>query len=111
LVLVSAGLGLAALSAANVTSLAPVAYAAAGLVFAPIFPTTLAWIERVFPQRSERIVPVALALANVGPVGTTAVLGFAVARTGPDVVPTVLAIVAGGLLAVVAALWWGTLRD
>jgi len=111
LVLVSAGLGLAALLAANATALAPVAYAAAGLVFAPIFPTTLAWIERVFPQRSERIVPVALALANIGPVGTTAVLGFAVARTGPEVVPTVLAIVAGGLLAVVTALWWGTRRD
>jgi fucose permease len=111
LVLLASGLGLVALAAANVPALAPVAYAAAGLAFAPVFPTTLAWIERVFPQRSERIVPFALAVANAGPMGTTAVMGLAVARVGPGAVPAVLSLVAAALLAVVASLWWATRRS
>ena len=105
LVLFSTGAGLAALSAAHLISFAPVAYALAGLAFAPVFPTTLAWIERVFPRRSERIVPIALAVANVGPVAGTAAIGAWVARSGPDVIPTALSGIAAALLLVVALLW------
>lgn len=105
LVLVSTAAGLAALSAAHVTSFAPVAYALAGLALAPVFPTTLAWIERVFPRRSERIVPLALAVANVGPVVGTAAIGAWVARSGPTVIPTALSGIVAGLLVVVALLW------
>jgi fucose permease len=111
LVLLASAFGLVALAAANATALAPVAYAAAGLAFAPVFPTTLAWIERVFPQRSERIVPFALAVANAGPMATTAAMGLAVARVGPGAVPAVLSLVAAALLAVVASLWWATRRS
>ncbi|MDZ7708566.1 MAG: MFS transporter [Trueperaceae bacterium] len=105
LVLLSSGAGLAALTAAHVTSFAPVAYALAGLTLAPVFPTTLAWIERVFPRRSERIVPLALAVANVGPVAGTAAIGAWVAHSGPGVIPTALSGVAACLLVVVALLW------
>ena len=108
LVLLATATGLAALSAAHVTGFAPVAYALAGLAFAPVFPTTLAWIERVFPRRSERIVPLALAFANVGPVAGTAAIGAWVARSGPDVIPTALSGIAAVLLVVVASLWWRT---
>ncbi|MFO7949904.1 MAG: MFS transporter [Candidatus Fermentibacteraceae bacterium] len=105
LVLLSTAAGLVALATAHVTSFAPVAYAAAGLALAPVFPTTLAWIERVFPRRSERIVPLALAVANVGPVAGTAAIGAWVARSGPSVIPTALSGIAAGLLVVVALLW------
>lgn len=108
LVLLSSASGLAALSAAHVTAFAPVAYALAGLALAPVFPTTLAWIERVFPRRSERIVPLALAVANVGPVAGTAAIGAWVARAGPSVIPTALSGIAGCLLVVVALLWMRT---
>lgn len=108
LILAATALGFVALLAAHATSVAPVAYAVAGFAFAPIFPTSLAWIERVFPRRSERVVPIALAVANVGPVTTTAVIGAWVARAGPEVVPTALSAVVAILLLVIAALWWGT---
>lgn len=105
LVLLSTAAGLAALSAAHVTAFAPFAYALAGLALAPVFPTTLAWIERVFPRRSERIVPLALAVANVGPVAGTAAIGAWVASSGPSVIPTALSGIVAGLLVVVALLW------
>lgn len=110
LVLIASAAGLAALATAHVTTLAPAAYALAGLAFAPVFPTTLAWIERVFPRRSERIVPIALATANVGPVAATAAIGAWVARSGPHVVPTALSAIAAALVAVVAILAWRTRR-
>lgn len=110
LVLVSVAVALVALLFAHVLRLAPVAYAAVGLAFAPVFPTTLAWIERVFPLRSERVVPIALAAANLGPVAATAAIGAWVAAAGPSVVPTALSIIVALLLLVVAFLWHGT-RD
>lgn len=110
LVLASTGLGGVALACTHATQVAPIAYAAAGLALAPVFPTTLAWIERVFPRRSERIVPIALAFANIGPVGATAAIGAWVARSGPSVIPTALTTITALLLVVVAALWRGTRR-
>jgi len=99
-----------ALAATHATQVAPAAYALAGFAFAPVFPTTLAWIERVFPERSERIVPIALAVANAGPVAATAVIGAWVGRTGPGAIPSALSGIAGLLLLVVAVLWWRTRR-
>ncbi len=110
LVLASASAGLAALAVAHATALAPAAYALAGLALAPVFPTTLAWIERVFPRRSERIVPIALAAANAGPVAATAAIGAWVSRAGPQVIPTALSAIAATLVAVVAILAWRTRR-
>ena len=103
-------LGLAGLLAAHVTAFAPIAYTVVGLAFAPIFPTGLAWVQRVFPRRSERIVPIVLAVANLGPVATTGVVGALVAWRGPQVIPTALSGVAAMLLATVVALWWSTRR-
>lgn len=110
LVLGASVAGLAALAAAHGTAFAPLAYVLAGLAFAPVFPTTLAWIERVFPERSERVVPIALAFANAGPVGATAVIGGWVGRAGPQVVPSALTGMAGLLVVVVALQWWLTRR-
>ena len=94
LVLGASTAGLAALATAHVTPFAPAAYVLAGLAFAPVFPTSLAWIERVFPDRSERVVPIALAFANAGPVGATAVIGAWVGRAGPQAVPSALTAIA-----------------
>lgn len=110
LVLGASAAGLAALAATHLTPFAPFAYALAGFAFAPVFPTTLAWIERVFPARSERIVPIALAVANAGPVAATAFIGSWVGLAGPQVIPSALSGIAGLLLVVVAALWWLTRR-
>lgn len=108
LILVVTAAALAALLAAHVTALAPYAYALAGLAFAPIFPTGLAWLQRVFPLRSERIVPVVLAAANLGPVVTTGAIGALVAWGGPSLVPTALSGIVALLLLVVLSLWWAT---
>ena len=110
LVLASVAVGFAALLAAHVTPFAPVAYTAAGLAFAPVFPTGLAWIQRVFPRRSERVVPIVFAVANLGPVATTGVIGASVAWGGPGVVPTALSGIVALLLATTAWLWWSTRR-
>ncbi|MEX2536272.1 MAG: MFS transporter [Trueperaceae bacterium] len=110
LVLVVTTVALAALFAAHVTALAPFAYALAGLAFAPVFPTGLAWLQRVFPRRSERVVPIVLAAANLGPVVTTGAIGALVAWGGPGLVPTALSGIATLLLVMVVSLWWVT-RD
>lgn len=111
LVLASSAVSLVLLIATHATPLAPFAYVAVGLTFAPVFPTTLAWIERVFPARSERIVPFALGAAGFGPVIATAVIGRWADASGPSVVPTALSALGGLLLVVVAAMWWITRRD
>ena len=108
LVLIAVTIALAALLAAHVTSMAPFAYALAGLAFAPVFPTGLAWVQRVFPRRSERVVPIVLAGANLGPVITTGAIGALVAWGGHGLVPTALSGIAAALLAVVVSLWWAT---
>lgn len=108
LVLGAAALALAGLAAAHVAPLAPFAYAVTGLAFAPIFPTGIAWLQRVFPQRSEQVAPVVVAAANLGPVATAGAIGTGVALYGPQVVPTLLSGVVGLLLLVILVLWWGT---
>lgn len=110
LVLGASAAGLAALATAHVPAFAPAAYVLAGLAFAPVFPTALAWIERVFPERSERVVPLALAFANAGPVAATAIIGAWVGRAGPQAVPSALTAIAGVLLLAVAVQWWLTRR-
>lgn len=107
-VLVSAGLSTLGLAATHVQAIAPAAYALTGLLFAPIFPTGLAWIARVFPARSERIVPFALALAALGPVATTGVIGAWADAAGTTVIPTALTLIAAALFVVAAGLAYAT---
>lgn len=110
LVLGSACLGFAGLGLAHVVAIAPVAYAVVGLTFAPIFPTGLAWLQRVFPRRAEQVAPLVVASANLGPVATASVIGAAVSAFGSEVIPSLLAVLAGALVAVTLALWRGTGR-
>lgn len=93
---------------AGIGVLAPFAYAVVGFAFAPIFPTTLAWLQQVFPQRAEQLTPIAIAGANLGPVLSAPAIGWAVARAGVGRVPVVLGMLVLALVAVVAVLWRGT---
>lgn len=108
LVLTATALGLLGAWVAGLPGAAAVAYAVVGFAFGPIFPTALAWLQDVFPKRSEQIVPIVFASANLGPVLSAPAIGWAVARTGPQSIPLVLAVAVLLLAVVVAALWRGT---
>lgn len=70
--------------------LAPAGYIVMGLAFAPVFPTTLVWIQQVLPGRSETMIPITMAAANLGPVLTSPLIGLGVTRAGSDFVPVAL---------------------
>ena len=108
LVLGSSVLAVAAAVVAHSVPAAPYAYALVGLAFAPIFPTGLVWLERVFPRRAEQIAPVAVAAANLGPVATAPLIGLTVEAASPSIIPTDLAILCGLLAGVVGWLWLRT---
>lgn len=110
-VLACTGVALAGLGAAHVPSLAPFAYPLVGLAFAPIFPTGLAWLQRVFPRRAELVGSAVLAAATLGPVATSGAIGWTVERYGTGTVPTQLAVIVAGLLVVVTLLWRATRND
>ena len=110
MVLGATTLAFAALLVTHHAPLAPYAYPLVGLAFAPIFPTGLAWLQRVFPRRGETIASAVLAAATLGPVATSGAIGWVVERGGPDWIPTLLAGTVGLLWLVVAALWRSTRR-
>jgi fucose permease len=99
-VLTASILSLVALSLTHISGLAPVAYAAAGFLMAPIFPTTLAWIAAVFPSRSERVIPYTFAIGTFGPIASTATIGAWAAAAGTDVIPTALTLLVGVLVVI-----------
>ncbi|MEJ2287028.1 MAG: MFS transporter [Deinococcales bacterium] len=98
-------LALGAAWLANATQVAPLAYALVGFAFAPIFPTALAWLQQVFPQRSEQITPVVIAVASLGPVLTAPAIGWAVAWSGTARIPMVLGSLVLALCLVIAMMW------
>lgn len=108
LVLGASAVALAAAVVAHWVPAAPWAYAVVGLAFAPIFPTTLVWLERVFPQRAEQIAPIAVAAANLGPVTTAPLIGLSVEATSRSVIPTDIALLCGLLAGVIAFMWLRT---
>lgn len=108
LVLGATLLALAGAWAAGLPGLAAVAYAVVGFAFAPIFPTTLAWLQEVFPKRGEQIVPIVFAGANLGPVLTAPAIGWAVAMAGSDRIPLILALLVSAVTVVVVLLWRST---
>lgn len=108
MVLGAAVLALAGSWVAGLPAVAPVAYALVGFAFAPIFPTTLAWLQRVFPQRAEQVTPIVIAAASLGPVVSAPAIGWAVARAGTERVPGILGLLVLGLTIAVAVLWRGT---
>ena len=101
-------LALAGAWAAGLPGFAAAAYAVVGFAFAPIFPTSLAWLQEVFPRRSEQIVPIVFAGANLGPVLSAPAIGWAVAMTGSDRIPLILALLVSAVAIVVVLLWRAT---
>lgn len=108
LVLGATLLALAGAWAAGLPGFAAAAYAVVGFAFAPIFPTSLAWLQEVFPRRSEQIVPIVFAGANLGPVLSAPAIGWAVAMTGSDRIPLILALLVSAVAIVVVLLWRAT---
>lgn len=93
LVLGSMLLGLAGVALAHVPQLAPWAYMLAGFAFAPVFPTSLAWLQQALPGRMETFMPFVMAAANLGPVLTAPLIGWSVTLMGSGFVPTSLTII------------------
>jgi FHS family glucose/mannose:H+ symporter-like MFS transporter len=100
----SSALALVAALATNIVPVAPAAYAAMGLAFAPIFPSVLAWLHETYPRRAEQMAPIALAGATLGPVVTSPLIGLIVSSEGPQVVPHALSALVAALLLVSGAL-------
>ncbi len=108
LVLASSILALIAILLAQIVPLAPYAYALVGLAFAPIFPTGLAWIQRVFPDRAELVIPIVIAAANLAPVPTARPIGMVVAGTSSEAIPIIMAVAILLLVVTAGVLWWRT---
>lgn len=89
---------------------APLAFVLVGLGLSPIFPTALAWLTEVFPERAEQVTPVVVAAANLGPALSAPVIGRIVQVEGVRVIPTALSGLALVLLVIVAWLWGQTRR-
>ena len=106
--LASSILALIAILLAQIVPLAPYAYALVGLAFAPIFPTGLAWIQRVFPDRAELVIPIVIAAANLAPVPTARPIGMVVAGTSSEAIPIIMAVAILLLVVTAGVLWWRT---
>ncbi|MBB6097070.1 fucose permease [Deinobacterium chartae] len=105
LVLGSALFGCVGLALTHLSGIAPLGYVVAGLCFAPIFPTSLAWFGRVLPE-GGRWGSVVIACGSMGGVVFPPLIGTLVRAEGPLVIPTVLTALALLLCLVVAALSW-----
>ncbi len=89
---------------AHAPAVALAGYALVGLGLAPVFPTTVVWIDRHFGERADRVAPWILAAGNLGPVVGAPAVGLAVAFAGPTVVPSALALALVALGGVVLAI-------
>ncbi len=108
LVLGSAVLAFVGILLTFLIPVAPYAYVLVGLALAPVFPTGISWLQEVFPERAEQIVPVVVAVANLGPVAGSWLIGAVVARGSSDAVPAVLSGLVLSLLVVAATVWTQT---
>jgi len=104
LILGGMALTLVGVGLAHLPAVALVGYALVGLGLAPVFPTTVVWIDRHFGERADRVAPWILAAGNLGPVVGAPAVGVAVALGGPDVVPSALALALVALGGVVVAI-------
>ncbi len=110
LVLGATSVALVGLLLAHLPGLAVAGYVLAGFGLAPVFPTTIAWLQWRFGERGEQVTPLVLAAGNLGPVLGAPAVGVAVAATSPDAIPSVLAGVGALLVAGVALTWWSARR-
>jgi fucose permease len=108
LVLAATALAVAGAVLTHATPLAPVGYIIMGLAFAPVFPTSLVWLQQVFPARTEQVTPVVMSVANLGAVVSAPAIGLAVNNYGGDVIPTALSLITILLLGTVALLFFRT---
>ncbi len=99
-------LALLGLSLAQLPALALVGYVIAGLGLAPVYPTTIAWLQWRFGDRGEQVTPLVIASGNLGPVFGAPAVGMVVAASSPEAVPSVLSALAALLLLSVAVTWW-----
>ncbi len=106
LVLGGSLVALVGLLVAQLPALSLVGYVVAGLGLAPVYPTTIAWLQWRFGERSEQFTPLVMASGNFGPVLGAPLVGVAVAASSTEAVPSVLAGFAALMLASVALLWW-----
>jgi fucose permease len=102
IVLTSIGAGIVTVGLATIPGLAPVAYAATGLVIGPIYPTGLAWLARSTPGRPTPAVYL-VAAATVGGAVFPPVVGLAIQAFGVAVTPLVLTFFAIGSAAAFGA--------
>jgi MFS transporter, FHS family, glucose/mannose:H+ symporter len=93
MVLIGSGLATVALLAASISAVAPLAYIAAGLALAPIFPTGIVWLARLRPG-DARATAWLYPAASIGGVVGPGVIGLVIAAFGVQFAPLVLAIVA-----------------
>lgn len=93
----------ASVSLTYIPSFAPFAYILVGLFIAPIFANGLAWLAQLRPKQADQLIPLAMAAASLGPVGTTPLIAAAVAGYGVHVIPTAILLCAVGMFA--ATLW------
>jgi MFS transporter, FHS family, glucose/mannose:H+ symporter len=90
-----------ALVLAQIPSLATPAFVAAGLFFAPVFPTGLVWINREYSSVAAS--SVFLVSGSVGALLIAPLLGVFKQSFGAPVIPIVLAVCA--FLALISSLW------
>lgn len=93
IVLVAAALATVGLVLANIDAIAPVAYVAAGLAMAPIFPTGIVWLAKLRPGDS-RATSWLYPAASIGGTFGPGLIGVVIAGAGVAWTPVVLAAVA-----------------
>jgi MFS transporter, FHS family, glucose/mannose:H+ symporter len=102
IVLIGSGLATLALLAASVGPLAPLAYVAAGLALAPIFPTGIVWLARLQPGDS-RATSWLYPAVSLGGIAGPGAIGLVIEGFGLSWTPRVLALVG---IAMTAAFWF-----
>ena len=90
---------IATLLLAAIPGIAPIAYAATGLVIAPIYPTGFAWLAKVTPGRRTPAVYL-VGSAVLGEAIFPPIVGVAIQDFGAAVTPIALAVIAVGTAAV-----------
>jgi MFS transporter, FHS family, glucose/mannose:H+ symporter len=100
--------GILGILLAHLPTLAFAGYALAGLGLGPVFPTTVAWVQRRFGERAEAVGSAVIAAGNLGPAIGAPAIGLAAAAVGAAAIPSVLAGVLVALLLLVGVAWWGS---
>ena len=101
IVTTGAGVATVALLAASIGVVAPWAYIVAGLALAPIFPTGIVWLAKLKPG-DARATSWLFPAASVGGIAGPGVIGVVIAGFGVGWAPTVLALVALGMVSAFA---------